>query len=537
MKRTVVTLAINAALRVIGTMPTCILGNAYSATIRAFGGSGSGFIFDEDPTQSLPSGLVGTDNHDGTYTVAGTTSVPGPVHVFGTLMDDERNGPVPYSFTFLVQPLPLTISGHIAGGLIGAAASGTYTISGGVAPYTVTVNSGTSPCDGNFDNTGAAQGNWQGPSGLHTWNVHVVDSVGTTSDLADSCTNSYATLTLTGTYPTAYTGVAYSEDIAIAGGSGSYSNPRTTSGSIGGLSLSIVNVSGSYKLRLSGTPSSFLASNSVTFAVDSSDGQTATHTQAMQILDSVAISIYNKIANSAGGAGVYFDLHEAQGANRVDQANASFTLSEFASSVATADGPRGSGDVCFDSGGNASSLASASTNNSNVDVHGGGEWCVFGWWYATSTVPTSQFRFLISYGDQNSGTTVAYGMQDFQGTIYGGATNGGSTTFTSGAQSEPSTNAWHFYCHWWQSSDSKQRVAVDNGTPDVASLTNSDVNSVTQPFRIGDDSSGTGAHRFQGRYSRVGVIKGGYLTSTERGWIINSGNGRDWGEIKTMAGH
>lgn len=49
MKRTIVTIAINAALRVTGIMPTCILGDAYSATVRAFGGSGSGYVFTADP--------------------------------------------------------------------------------------------------------------------------------------------------------------------------------------------------------------------------------------------------------------------------------------------------------------------------------------------------------------------------------------------------------------------------------------------------------------------------------------------------------
>lgn len=201
--------------------------------------------------------------------MAGTTSVPGPVHVFGTLTDDERNGPVPYSFNFLVQPLPLTISGHIGGGLGGAAASGSYTSSGGVGTKTFTVIAGTFPTTGGLSSAGAALGNWSSP-GFYSWTVRVTDSASptpSTVDLADSCNVTYTTLTLTGTYESVAFG-AYTSDLTISGGSGTYSNPHVTSGSLpSGLSLSIVGSN----LRLSGTATTF-GSFTATVAVDSSDG-------------------------------------------------------------------------------------------------------------------------------------------------------------------------------------------------------------------------------------------------------------------------
>lgn len=86
-------------------------------------------------------------------------------------------------------------------------------------------------------------------------------------------------LVLAGSYAAATKGAAYSSDLTISGGDGTYSNPRVTVGAApGGLALSIV----SGKLRLSGTPS---ATGTFTFtvAVDSGDGQTGTSAQSVTV--------------------------------------------------------------------------------------------------------------------------------------------------------------------------------------------------------------------------------------------------------------
>lgn len=86
-------------------------------------------------------------------------------------------------------------------------------------------------------------------------------------------------LVLTGTYAAATNGAPYSSDLTIAGGDGTYSNPRVTAGTApAGLTLSVV----SGKLRLGGTPT---ATGTYTFtaAVDSGDGQTATSSQTVTV--------------------------------------------------------------------------------------------------------------------------------------------------------------------------------------------------------------------------------------------------------------
>lgn len=90
-----------------------------------------------------------------------------------------------------------------------------------------------------------------------------------------------STLTLTGTFPTAAdTTSTYSGALVISGGVPPYSNPRVTSGSLpAGLSLAIVgNI-----LTLTGTPTASGVTSPFTAAVDSTDSQTATSVQSVQV--------------------------------------------------------------------------------------------------------------------------------------------------------------------------------------------------------------------------------------------------------------
>lgn len=259
--------SINAGLTLSGTPGIVTLSSAYSFTFRAVGGTGPYKLVESG---SLPTGLTFTDNGDGTATIAGTTAVPGSFPITVTLADATRIA-IPYVFILVVQALPLTISGHIAGGVQGSAASGSYSASGGVSPYTFAVTSGTFPSTGGLSSAGAALGNWK-TAGSYSWQVTATDSVGTTTILNDSCTNTFATLTLTGTLPNCYdSGDSYSQSLTIAGGSGTYSNPQVHSGSLPtGLSLSVV----SSTVVLSGTATAYGAFT-FTVSVDSSDAQTA----------------------------------------------------------------------------------------------------------------------------------------------------------------------------------------------------------------------------------------------------------------------
>jgi len=264
--RTVVTCSINAALHVIGTMPTCILGNAYSATLSGFGGSGA-WTFTPDPAQTLPAGLVGTIGA-GTYTVSGTTTVPGPVHVFGILTDTDR-GSVPYSYTFLVQPLPLIASASFTGIGAGTPAGGGITATGGLAPYTFSLSSGPCAID---SSTGAATGNLFAAD-TYNWIATVTDSLGAVA--TDTGSNTiYNPLAVTGAFVDIWdNGDAGSTagSMAVTGGNGVLLNPRLASGSVPtGTTLALAGST----IVLTGNATAY---GSYTFVprVDSGDGQTA----------------------------------------------------------------------------------------------------------------------------------------------------------------------------------------------------------------------------------------------------------------------
>lgn len=98
----------------------------------------------------------------------------------------------------------------------------------------------------------------------------------------------YPTLTLTGTYGPATIGTAYSSNLVIAGGNGVYSNQRVTVGTLPGwATLSIV----AGNLQLSGTPTGSATTVSITVAVDSGDGQTATSAQSVVVSTGIVVTL------------------------------------------------------------------------------------------------------------------------------------------------------------------------------------------------------------------------------------------------------
>jgi len=396
--------------------------------------------------------------------------------------------------------------------------------------------SGTLPPGLSLSSGGALSGT-PTTAGTYAYVVAATDNAGTVATRSESITIAYATLTLTGTY-TASDQIltAYSSDLAIAGGNGVYSNPRATAGTLpAGLSLSIVNVSGAYKLRLSGTPTT-VATYSFTAAVDSGDGQTATSAQSVTITaDPTALSIYNKIAVAGGGQGEYWDLTEASG-NRAGSANGN-NLSVTGTN-GTETGPRGSGDLAWYAGSaNIAYLTTSRTINDGLDVPasspGPQNYCLFGWMkfhantasvcaggtYAGGSAPNGEYFWWMKTTGGISG--------------YGG--NSSNSTWVTADGTLPDTTSWHFYCLWRDATDGKLRIQIDSGTPVVSSSVLTTVAQSTLNFVIGGANSGS--FKADVGCSRWGYIKGNFLTSTEITWLRNSGSGRNWAEIKTLAGH
>jgi hypothetical protein len=256
-------------LNIIANFGNAIVSTAYSVTLVANGGV-SPYTF--TILTSLPSWL----SFDGidTFTGTPTNTDTGPVTIRVQLSDSSRKPAIYRDYTFEVVALPLSISGHIAGGIGGTAAGGSYSSTGGVGGNVFTVTSGTFPTTGGMSTAGAALGNWSSP-GPYSWTVQVEDSDGNIATLSDSCTISYTTLTLTGNFVNIYdVGDSVSQDQTIAGGNTPYSKFGSTglaSGSLpGGLAMSV----SSSNYNMGGTTSGYGSFTFVT-KVASADSQTA----------------------------------------------------------------------------------------------------------------------------------------------------------------------------------------------------------------------------------------------------------------------
>lgn len=166
--------------------------------------------------------------------------------------------------------------------------------------------------------------------------------------------------------------------------------------------------------------------------------------------------------------------------------------------------------------------ATASWSPMNVPS-GGGNHCIFGWFYLNSNSGT---QFIVSKWSSYSESDLTYGFDIESGSFYG--YNGGSTYYYAGVSASgfPAAN-WHFFCVWRDSTDGKVRLQINNGTVYVSESASNPSGAV--PFVIG----GTLSESFEmaGRVNHVGFTSGSILTADERTWLYNSGSGRTAAEL------
>lgn len=295
--RTVI-IDINPGMAIVGILPAADLSTAYSFTFTGVGGQG-GYTFTTNST------LPGTFALSSNGTLSGQSGVAGDFPITVT-MRDVLGRTVTETFNLRVIALPITVAGTLDAFDYGAAYSDTLTISGGVAPYTVTPLAkppwlSIAESSGTITLSAATVGSYAGS----TVDIRVTDSEGASVDL--SYPFSYTTLTLTGTFADGTIGTAYSSDLTISGGNGVYSltgGDGVTVGSLpAGLSLSIVAPD---KLRLSGDPTADF-SGQFEASVDSGDGQTASSVQSPDIV--VPVWTPDNLF-AAGERGGYWNVNE-----------------------------------------------------------------------------------------------------------------------------------------------------------------------------------------------------------------------------------
>ena len=215
------TIAVTEPLKVTTTsLPGAIAGVPYSATLAASGGAAP-------YTWSLASGSLpaGLTLDPSTGTITGTPAAPG-TSTFTVTVTDSANPAATATATLTIavtEPLKVTTT-SLPGAIAGVPYSATLAASGGAAPYTWSLASGSLPAGLTLDpSTGTITGTPAAP-GTSTFTVTVTDS-------ANPAATATATLTIavteplkvtTTSLPGAIAGVPYSATLAASGGAAPY---------------------------------------------------------------------------------------------------------------------------------------------------------------------------------------------------------------------------------------------------------------------------------------------------------------------------
>ncbi|MBI4899572.1 MAG: putative Ig domain-containing protein, partial [Actinobacteria bacterium] len=264
------------------TLPSAVVGGAYSQTITASGGTGPYAL--AVTAGSVPAGL----SLSSAGVLSGTPTAAGTFNFTVTATDAGGfTGSRAYSLT--VGAPTITVSpATLPSAVVGGAYSQTITASGGTGPYTFAVTAGSFPAGLSFSSAGVLSGT---PTAAGTFNLTMTatDANGFTGSRAYSLTVGAPTITVSpATLPNATAGSVYSQTITASGGTGPYAFAVTAGSVPAGLSLSSGGV-------LSGTPTD---GGSFAFTVSATDSSTPGPFTASQ---SYTLDVALPVLTLAGG--------------------------------------------------------------------------------------------------------------------------------------------------------------------------------------------------------------------------------------------
>jgi large repetitive protein len=241
---TVTSTAVTPLSLTMSTLPNGTVGVPYSATIGVTGGTAPYSC--TIAAGSLPAGLM----LGGGCVVSGTPMAAGTSTVTVTATDSSNpalttTGPETITITNNTTPLSLTMS-TLPNGTVNVPYSATIGVSGGTAPYSCTITSGTLPT-GLSLGAGCVVSGTPTVAGTSTVTVNVTDSSNPaqTTSGPETITIAPAALSLTmSTLPDGTVGVPYSATIGVSGGTSPYTCTVTSGSLPAGLSITGCTVSG-----------------------------------------------------------------------------------------------------------------------------------------------------------------------------------------------------------------------------------------------------------------------------------------------------
>jgi hypothetical protein len=195
-------------------LPGASLGTAYSATLQASGGTGQ--LTWTLTAGQLPPG-IGLTNSTGV--LAGTPTVPGN-YTFTVRVNDAASGTATREFALTVNSGLTITTTALPGGSVGQAYTQTLTAAGGTGTgYVWSITVGSLPAGLTLSPTGAITGT-PTANGTSNFTVQVVDSGLASATKPLSITIGSTLAIVTQTLPNGQLGVAYSQVVTAAGGTG-----------------------------------------------------------------------------------------------------------------------------------------------------------------------------------------------------------------------------------------------------------------------------------------------------------------------------
>jgi len=207
------------------SLPAATEGTAYSQTVAATGGL-TPYTF-AISSGALPAGL---SLNGGTGAITGTPTGPNTTSNFTVKVTDKSNPPQSatqnLSITVNLPPPPSISTSSLPAGTEGAAYNQTVAATGGLAPYTFAVTTGTLPAGLSMDTSGHITGTPAGPNGTASFTVTVTDSSNPpqTGSKGLSITINLPPAPTIGptTLPNGNVGSPYSQTLTVSGGLGPF---------------------------------------------------------------------------------------------------------------------------------------------------------------------------------------------------------------------------------------------------------------------------------------------------------------------------
>lgn len=253
-----------AALNISGAAPADgVVGVAYNQTIGASGGTGArNFTISAG---ALPAGLALSAT---TGVISGTPAGPAATASFTIAVTDsgtpQQNDSQALTLD-IVNPLAFTTAA-LPGTSVGAAYNQSITATGGTAPYTFGISSGSLPAGIVLAANGSLTGPATASATTQTFTVVVTDSSAPALTTSLSLTIAVALEILTNSLPDALGGEFYSETLAAQGGL----LPRAWSRIAGSMPAGISDPAGSTG-EISGTPPAACADSTAVFTAQVTD--------------------------------------------------------------------------------------------------------------------------------------------------------------------------------------------------------------------------------------------------------------------------